>query len=190
MAYFTVPQARAAAPAIADPTVYSDSRIDETRAAVEEALERACGVAFEPREQTDRLDGTCGRSLKLRPRPASVLACTLNGTALSASQLEEIVLRASGFAYRHAGWHARIGGVQITYRHGHPQPPGRVRRAAILLVAQWLTSDQASQDGRLVSFGTDDGSARFLVAGQDGPFDHPEINAVVSLYGGFGAGVA
>lgn len=183
--YFTVAEARAQESALLDATKYPDATITTMRLAVEEALERACGVAFVPRTATDeRHDGPgTGIDLLLEwPRPSAVTAASVDGTALDAAGIAELIAYSDGRVYRPAGWGSTRGGVLITYTHGYAVIPGRVKRAAIQLTKRFLVATPVSDRATSI---IQDGSTQFFVtAGVRGAItDVPEANAIIAQYG-------
>lgn len=180
--YFTVAEARAVPP-LDNTTKYPDADIEAVRQSVEEALEDACGVSFIQRTATDTLDGNAGTDIVLdRSRVSAVTAASIDGTALTASELADLAVYPDGTIYNPAGWTRGRRNVSITYTHGHATIPGRVKRAAIMLTRRYLVDSPVND--RATSLVNDDGTTQWLVtAGVRGAlFDLPEVNAIVQQY--------
>lgn len=192
--YFTVAEARALAP-LQDMGKYPDADIDAMRVAVEEALEHACGVAFVPRVTTPITeildgDGTDEIVLKDWARPITISAATVSTIALTSDQLAALVLSADGTIYSPALWTRGRRNVSITYTHGWPAVPGRVKRAAIRGTKRFLV-DTPVNDRAISIVNSEDGTVQRLVTAGVGAaiFDIPELNAIVNEYGvRFGVG--
>ncbi len=181
--YFTIGEARRLSP-LQDAAKYPDADIDAARQLAESALEDACGVAFVPREFTERIDGR-GRTDLLLPvvRPLAVTAVTVDGSTLSVGDLAGLELYDDGRLYFESGWSAGRRNVVVTGTHGYAAVPPLVKRAALRL-AKWALVDSPVSD-RATSMTTEDGTTQFLVTAgvRQAVFDLPAANAVVELYG-------
>lgn len=185
--YFTVAEARAAnylGGALSNTTTFTDAIIEAMRTAVEQALEQACGVAFEPRTVTsERYDGDGGTDLLLIwPLVTAVSAASIGGTALTAAELAALITYTDGRLYHSSGWTAGRGNVLVSYTHGYATVPGRVKRAALILTSRFLQDSPVND--RATTLVNPDGSTQWLVTAgvRDAIFDIPEANAVVSEY--------
>lgn len=186
--YFTVAEARAATylgGALANTTTFPDALIDAMRAAVEEALERACGVAFYPRTVlNERVDGNGTTQILLSwPLVSSVTAASVSGTPLTAAELAALVVYQDGRVYHPGSWVSGRGNVLVSYTHGYATVPGRVKRAALLLTRRFLIDSPVSD--RATSMTGQDGTTQFLVTAgvRNAIFDVPEANAIFLEYG-------
>lgn len=192
--YFTVAEARAVTP-LQDTTKYADADIDNMRLVVEEALEHACGVAFVPRVTTpvvETLDGDGSDEIVLRQwaRPIALTAATVGGVALDAPTLAALVLSRDGTIYNPAFWACGRRNVVLTYTHGYPSVPGRVKRAAIRLTKRFLVDTPINDRATSIQNPEDGTIQRLITAGVGAAiFDLPEANAIVNEYGvRFGGG--
>lgn len=195
--YFTVEEARALKPLDKQTGsgaeavyVYTDEMIEAARAAAEQAIEWACGVAFTERTATlEPHDGTGRDEILLdHPKPVSVTACTVDGTALDEDGLGALVVYPTGVVYRPTGWTEGRGNVLVTYTHGWPAVPGLAKDAALKLT-KWLLVD-SPVSARATQMQTDDGTVQFFgQAAQREAFSVEEVNALIRLYG-YGTGVA
>jgi hypothetical protein len=182
---FNTLDARAAAP-LNDTTKYPQARLEAMRIRVEQALEEACGVAFVPRYERERItEHTPWRThdLQLRwPKVRAIRDATLNGTALTSTELAEVV-PAGSFFYYSAGWGASgRSDIWVGYEHGYDFTPARVSQAAILLAKAWLVAGPIGD--RTTSMSTEDGTFTLATPGLRGStFGIPEVDAVVEQYG-------
>lgn len=190
--YFTVAEARAATwmgGALTSTTTYASADIDAMRVAVEDAIERECGVAFVPRTATNELhDGSGTYDLLTEwARPTAVTAASVgpkgSRVALTADQLALIDVYKDGRVYYPNGWPTGRANVLLTYTHGWATVPGRVKRAAMLAVKRFLVDSPISD--RATSMVSAEGQSQFFVTAgvRDAIFDVPEVNAVIREYG-------
>lgn len=179
---FSIAQARAVKP-LNNTDTYTAAAITEARTLAEMALEDACGVAFVPRYARRSFDGSGSGDLLLPPLARTVTVGSIDGTALTSSELADLEIYDSGVLYNPLGWTAGRRNVSLTYTHGYPSPPPRVGRACLLLAKRFLV-DSPIHD-RATSVTTDDGTTSFFVTAgvRDAVFDVPEANAVVEEYG-------
>lgn len=115
--------------------------------ATSEAVERYCGVHFERRSWTERLDGHSGPKLYLRHYPIrAVTSVTVDGTPVTDYVLVPSTLYPGAYEpvlVRDAGWQtAAQYGIEVVYEAGFvlPGQPGRdlpydLQQAATELVA-------------------------------------------------------
>jgi hypothetical protein len=172
---------------INDTVSYLTADIADTRTAVEQAIEQACGVAFVPRYAFERYSGDGSTSLLLRrPLPSSVRSATIGGTALSAPQLADLTMATSGAIYSTlTTWTLGQNNIVVGYEHGFQDPPAEIRRAAVMLAKVWLVGRRNPIDDRAVTFnaGADGGTYSLAVPGRNGSsFGHPDIDVAVDRY--------
>jgi hypothetical protein len=182
---FSIAEARKLAP-LQDATKYPTADILVARTLAETALEDDCRCAFVPRYRRELVDEPNGSLLPLqRVRPTAVRSIKREGVAMSTPDLADIRLRRDGSLYRRLGWQQGIiswaNSYEVAYEHGHPYPPPRVGRAALLLARRWLV--ESPIDERTTAVSTEGGTISFLAAGIRGSFDMPEVNEVVRRYG-------
>lgn len=185
--FFTIAEARRLKP-LDSTSVYPTDRIVEMRTIVEQAIEDECGVAFVPRYRLETIDGTGTSELLLMPRTTSIRSATVTDTALTAGDLAELTYMGTGVVYGYT-WTLGSGNVTVGYEHGHPRPPERIKRAALLLARAWLVAGPV--DDRASTFSSADGGTYGLVVpGRGGSiFGLPEVDAAVQQYS-LRAGVA
>lgn len=110
----------------------TDDRIDAVMTAVERRIEgeRATGVAWVPRTDTDTVPGSGTNTVQLRRhRCRSLTSVTIDGEAIS--DLSGWKLFPSGRLKRPTGVFPRGAIVEVTYEHGHDAPPLDLKNAAI-----------------------------------------------------------
>lgn len=117
----------------------ANERIDEVLTAVERRIEheRATGVAWVPRSDTDTIPGSGTNTVQLRRhRCRSLTSVTIDGETIS--DLSDWKLYPSGRLKRSTGTFPRGAIVEVTYDHGHDAPPADLRNAAIRVVCTRL----------------------------------------------------
>src|SRR5919109_562901 len=181
--FFTVAEARTHDnAALASTTTYPLATVVEGRELVENELEVACGVAFVRRGARARLKANGSHELLLPHRyPRELYSCSIDGTALTASEISALVLRDEGAIWRESEWtrsDTNPYNVILHYTHGHDEPPGRMRRAALVLLRHRLVA--SSIDDRAISFTDELGTRSLPVAGRAGqPFGIPDVDSAV-----------
>lgn len=162
-------------------TNYPTANLITARTVAEIALEHACGVAFVPRYRREsKIDGDGTTEIVLqKPRPLSVTAASIGGTALT---LTDVLLYDDGRLYYANGWTTGRQNVSVTYTHGHKYPPGNCGQVVAKLV-KWLLVDSPISD-RALSVVTSEGQQNLITAGvRNAIFSIPDANAFVDSYG-------
>lgn len=124
---------------------FTDAQVNEARDAIAVEFESICGVSFVPRYRREVLAGSGETGLWVdRPMLGSVLACTISGTTVTASNftvdsLLPLVLRTNGTFSTPSSSSPR--NVTISYTHGHTVVPPDIKRAALILARSRLVSD-------------------------------------------------
>lgn len=169
----------------------------------ETTLEDACGKAFRPRYAKDTIvpqsaswataqvfsgiDFT--NLLLIHKDPIKILAVTVDGTALTQTEIDAITIAKSGLLTRTPGW----GGdpCTIAYTYGFSSVPEPVSRAAVRLARAYLTPNPSDYDERSTRVDTPEASYSLVTPGVRGAITSlPEVNAVIQMYGASGVGVA
>lgn len=172
-----------------DAARYPDDLVLGARDALIEALEHECKTAFVRRVRTETFDDhvpmravalTFGTSTR-RHRGPTITAASVNGIAVDLA-LTPLGVGAGGLVRRRYGAFGHE--ASITYEYGYDAPPGRVKRAVCLGVADWLAQELDSPiPDRATSWSTDAGTFAVVTAGARGAvFSLPELNAVVLGY--------
>lgn len=180
---FTLNEARQHKP-LDNTTTYTAASIARARVVAEQALEEACERAFVPRYTRETINGHGLTRVELAHRNVrSARTVSVDGTALTATELESVLVDGSRYLYTPGAWGSGVRNLVVGYEHGLDYPPPRVSRACLLLAKRFLV-DSPIHD-RATSVTTDDGTTQFFVTAgvRDAVFDVPEANAVVEEYG-------
>jgi hypothetical protein len=177
--FFTTAELRAMDAALTDPAKFPDAQLDAMRELVEQSLEDACDVAFEPRESVGAFSGDGSRMLALGVhRLRSVTAVVDDGQALDLAGVKGI----GRLVWRYDGWPWGVANLTVTYSHGYDAPPLRVKRAALILAKVWLLEGPVDVRATQVSAG-DGSTINLATPGVLGStFGVPEVDAVVRHY--------
>lgn len=176
---FTIAQARALS-ALSNATTYPAAAIAEARTYVESELEHACGVAFVPRYGKVTLSGNGRYTLLLPPRATAVRSVTLDGVAVSTTDMR---VMASGELYNPAGWTAGYANYVVAYEHGYSDGPERMaaNRAALTWAKHELVKGPI--DDRTTAFSTEDGTFSMSTPGIRGAITGiPAVDAFIGQY--------
>lgn len=169
---------------LGDAAEYTDDDLERARLVAETALEDAAGVAFATRYRRLRLDGTGASDLLVMPEVRRVRAASVDGTALTEDELDELVTyEDEGLVYRPDGWACGRRNVVLDVEHGYEFVPPRVAEAVKPLARHVLVDSPV--DERAISTTNEDGLVQvFVQPGIRGAvFAYPEANAVVQQYG-------
>ena len=174
---FTIHELRTFEAEFADEIDTPAARIRGERVVAEDRVETAANVAFVPRRR--KVTVPAGpRPLLLLPdmEIREVESVTIDGVVASGWELDS----GRGALTLTAGWTPGTA-VTVVYSHGLDQPPGPIRRAAMLVATELLVP--SSLPARATSQATDVGTFRLSLAGRDGLTGIPEVDAVCAAYG-------
>lgn len=165
--------------ALSDTSVYPNALVTAKEAEIREWFEQVCGVAFTQTTVTETLDGSPSGAIyvshknpaKESPRrPLEVVAATIDGVALTATELAAVRASGSGRLVRsdNGTWSSTTGfqdqAVTVTYRHGWETPPALIRLAALQILVTDLpasnvpfSADSYDEGGMSFNFGRGDG---------------------------------
>jgi len=154
--------------------------IVDGREQVEGEIEDAAGVAFVPRGYRAVLDGNGRTSLFLPHNRITRLVSLKVG--------DDTVDVADAYLYGSEGRLAlQVGSfgtgnltVQALYEHGYAQPPARIKRAALILLKDRVVASNI--EDRALSHTDEAGTIALSVAGANGIFGIPEVDAAVEQY--------
>jgi hypothetical protein len=188
---FTVAEARAFDKAQLADTAYSDAAITAKEAEIREWFTKVCGVAFLPTTATDELhDGDSTNTLLLDwPRPITVSAISIDGTALTATELlttdysAGLAVYPTGKLVRRSGVFTRgEQNVLVTYSHGHATVPALIKDAALRIAvveiptsSLGMSTDAYDSDGQTINFALGDGF-------NDNWSRIPEVRRAIRMY--------
>lgn len=181
-AYFTIAELRAAYPELANAEKYTDAKLEAARVFAEQWFETAAHVAYVPRSATETLQGSGSRNLFLSTWAAvrPVTAASIDGTALTAEELAELVTRPYGVVERALLWPAGSS-IVVTYQHGYDAPEDLVVAAVMMLAVEH--AKPSAIPARATSLSTDLGSYRISQADATGKTGIPDVDAIIGLLG-------
>lgn len=187
---FSIADMRALGDPYSDTTKYPAAKVAEVRTLAEQTIEDPCGIAFVPRYARETLSGS-GSSIQLAkwPRVRSVRSATVDGVALTGTDLTDLKANLAGELYRESYWTGGFNTIVVGYEHGYDTPPARVSQACLTLAKNWLVTGPL--DDRMTSLSTEDGTFAMLTPGLRGSVvGIPEVDAVIQQYGGYNIGIA
>jgi len=163
---------------------YPNAQLIRAREALVSEMSDRAGVKFTGGEFTVTVDGNGGTDLFLPVgKPRSVTSVSINGTALTGTDLTDIKVDArAGVLYRQAYWPSGRLNITITGVSGFAQPPGGLA-PAIAKGVRYMVVDSPTQD-RAISVSSEDGStSNLMVAGlRNAIFAIPELNMLVEAH--------
>lgn len=182
---FTLAEARAYdKAALASTTDYPDATIAAARDGITDFFEQVTGVSFVPRYGRAVTDGM-GYDLWLPHRQLrTLLAGSVDGTALTVAQIADVEVYESGRMYRTDAWgwssspSRRV--VVVGYEHGYLSVPWDVHQAALMYLKYVLKSSDVSD--RTVSWSNELGTFRQAVPGRQYPTGIPAVDAALGRY--------
>jgi hypothetical protein len=142
--------------------------VADARTYAETEIERELGYALVPRYTLEKRTGYSGQALRVRnPYVRAVRSASVNGQALTASQLEGLTFDANGFVlgYPWGPVWGTLSNVTIGYEHGVDVPPPGASRAALDEAVAYLGGSTVNGGGggidpRATSVITVDGEVR------------------------------
>lgn len=184
MAWMTAAQLRAFDDGLVDAAVYSDDQLTAVISDVEAEIERIVGTAYNSRTATDEWhlgDGT--QWLRLDNRwPTSITSVSVDGTALSAGVIADMVVdRRSGIVRHSGGWTADAD-ILATYTYGKTAPPADLLRAAKLLCRARLGQTRAPFMDRATRYQMDGGGMLVLDQAGAAKTGVPDVDAILARY--------
>lgn len=184
--YFSVAEARAAAPAMSDDVNYPTDKIIEARRQIEEEFERICGVAFVPRYAREQLWSTCEwQSIPAWPairRIRSLSWVDAFGTETPFTT-EELALARIDDAGLRILWSGLPYGTTIAgYEHGYDQPPAEVKRAAFQRLRYLVAKPNSAIPDRATTFSIAEGGTYSLAMAGAYKTGQPDVDAVLDRW--------
>lgn len=177
---FTIEELRAFDPQITA-TNFTDARVRDARAQASQRIETLCGVSFRLRGNRFTVNGSGDRDLYLEHfQPQTFISGTIDGIALTAGEITDITLYASGLATRKTlgSWTSGDRNVVVYYTHGYTQAPLAIRRAAMLLARAILVPFNVPD--RATALSTDEGTFTLSTPGLNGSLTGlPEVDAII-----------
>lgn len=181
-AYFTVNELRGHRYELTNETKYPDAKLTACRIFAEQWFEAAAKLAYVRREVTETHTGTGKTALlvSMTVEVGPVIAVTIDGTALTAGLLADLVTRPYGAVERAATW-PKDSEIVITYQHGFSEPCELVRTAVMMLAAEKALP--STIPARATSLSTDVGNYRISQADKTGKTGIPDVDAIIGLLG-------
>ncbi|MDA3937191.1 MAG: hypothetical protein PF636_10140 [Actinomycetota bacterium] len=178
--YFTIAEFRAHVSNLS-PNV-TDAEIEDLRDHIEGVFEDAAGRAFIVREKSERLrgDGTATYLL------GEYDACELVSVTVDSVAIADALVDEAGMLEMPAAV-AVNAAILVTYTYGLDPAPRQLKRLALLAAESMVGS--SSIDARATGQQSEFGYIKYSVAGRDGAFGIPEVDAFLSRdpkMGGYG----
>jgi len=188
---FTVAEARASDPTLADPGRYPASLVVAKRREVDEEFSWICDQAFTRRYRRVAVDGSGGRELRLPDntlravRSVRVYDDTRSSyTAFDAGELAELTVHEDRLVERPPGkvfpWGR--GNVVVEYEHGWDRPPEELKRAAITRLRYLLNAARSGIPDRATSFTSTEAGTFRLDTARPRRTGFPDIDAVLGRW--------
>lgn len=186
--YFSVTDARASDPTLANDVKYPDGKVQAARAEVEDEFERICDVAFVPRFRRAALDGS-GRCTLLLPTPlvrrvtaVAELASDGTSTAWTADEVGDIRPSHTGELHSPRAFPSGRANVVVAWEHGHDRPPDDVRQAALLRLRYRTTRPYSATLDRATSFQEEGGNTYRLDTAGAAKTGIPDVDGVLARW--------
>lgn len=184
--FFTVAEARAAAPAMTDDTNFPTDKIIEARRAIEEEFELICGRAFVPRFRRQMIwPYRSGRVLLdqryvRRIRGIAQVATDGTETPWTSTELGQLVLDGSWLLTRTG--YGYMTETVVTYEHGYDQPPAEIKRAAFMRLRYLVSKPSSGIPDRATTFTITEGGTYSLSMPGAYKTGQPDVDAILGRY--------
>lgn len=185
MAWITAAELRVFDPGLANVDVYGEDQLETAITNAEAEIERIIGIAYNSRTATSEWhlgDGT--EWLRLDNRwPTSITSVTVDGTALSAGVIAEMVVdRRTGMVRYSGGWTADAD-ILVTYAYGKTAPPTDLKEAAMLLVRARLGRTRNGVPDRAERYVPDGNGGTYILSNPSATRTGiPDVDAVLARY--------
>ena len=189
--YFSLEEARASDPTLADTTKYPDARVLEVRREVEDEFEDICGVAFVPRYARVTVDGSGTATLRpglrrLRTLRSARQYSDLGSaayTALTAAELAGVDVSASALTRTNGVWWDRgVGNVVLEVEHGYDAVPPTIKTAALTRLRHRLNANKTGIPDRAQSFTVAEGGTFSLTTAGRRSTGIPDVDAELARH--------
>lgn len=173
--YFTVSEARAKYPALADKTW---DEVADARSVAEEIIEHECHVAFVPRAKKFTLSGE-GKTRASIPLYLirAIQSVTVDGDVQDVDTSYRI---GTGAIYRTATWRQDISNVVVIVEHGYDLPPQRIKDAAMMLTYHRAVKGPIDDRATSIPAGEAGGVINLLTPGVGAAITGlPEVDAAI-----------
>jgi hypothetical protein len=161
MAYMTAATVRTRVTALANTTTYPSAELDRLVLEFTEIAERYMGVAYEPRTVTAEEVVIPNCVVKLtHPKIRSVTAATVEGVALTATELTEIVMDKLTGSVSSSRW-TGSDLATFTYSHGFDAPTEVLLRSCSEYVRSVAFADRSGQSRDVIAQSLDGSFTRY-----------------------------
>lgn len=177
--YFTIAELRARKSELANATTFPDAKLEAARDYAEQRFEALAHAAYLPRTVTETVIGKGKASLFLSAfvEVSAVSAVTVDGVALTATELAALKVRPWGEVINTATW-TEDSAIVVTYTHGFTEVPEPVKNATLMLATYHLLPPAI--DARATVMTNDVGSFRISIADKTGRTGIPEFDSVAA----------
>jgi len=166
-------------------TRFTDDQLTEIISAAELEIEGILGRAFITRTVTaEKHLGDGSTVLRVKKRPiVAVTAATVDGTALTASQITDLVIDWDGGRVKHVSGWTWEKTCTITYTHGETAtPPDDLLLALKLLCVARLQPNRNSLSNRATRYQPEGGGTWIMDSGGPNKTGVPEADTIIAKY--------
>lgn len=182
--YFSLDEARGKETSLQRSGKYPDQDLVLVRNEVEDECERICRQAFVPRAAAITVDGDGTDELMLPGPIRFVRSLSINSIALTADELDDLVIDDIGCVRRrHGTFRDGIGNVRLIVEYGRSAPPAELKAAAILRLRERLNKPSSNIPNRATSVAQEGSTFSIATPGRGGfETGNPEVDAVYARY--------
>jgi len=186
--FYTVPaEVRAMDSISGESTTFTAADVVEAITYSTAIINDYCGVSFVQRYQRDVMNGTNGQTIKVRRMfPETLLAASIDGTALTSAEIADVALFENGqMTRKDETWTFTEPGnlVVIEYEHGVGSvAPPDIRWAAKTLARYHLLEQVSRIPDRAISVQSEFGQIQLAQPGMNRPTPLPEVNVVLNRH--------
>lgn len=184
---FTIRELRAFGDAaLSNTTTYPDETLIDIRSRVTVLFEDYCDVAFVNRYGRYTTAGGWDNPLWLPDKKLNrIRSVTVDGVALGAGDLAQLVVDPDGAVYRNGYWGFWSGmtpqNIVVSYEHGWTATPEPIARAAMILARYEATMTNQLAD-RMITMQNEFGIIRQALPGPNSPTGIPIVDATLNRY--------
>ena len=186
--FYTVPaEVRAMDSISGESTTFTAADVVEAITYATAIIDDYTGASWVQRYQRDLLNGSNGQTIKVRRMfPQTLLAASVDGTALTASEISDVALFENGqMTRKDKTWTFTEPGnlVVIEYEHGvGSTAPPDIRWAAKTLARYHLLEQVSRIPDRAISVQSEFGQIQLAQPGMNRPTPLPDVNVVLSRH--------
>jgi len=186
--FYTVPaEVRAMNSIEGESATFSSADVVEAITYATAIIDDYTGTSWVQRYQRDVMNGTNGQTIKVRRMfPQTLLAASVDGTALTASEISDVALFENGqMTRKDKTWTFTEPGnlVAIEYEHGvGSTAPPDIRWAAKTLARYHLLEQVSRIPDRAISVQSEFGQIQLAQPGMNRPTPLPDVNVVLNRH--------